>query len=921
VTVRFEVNGATVDVEGSPLRRLTDVLRNNLGLQGTKVGCDAGDCGACTVLLDGDAVNACTVAVGRLSGRHVTTIEGLDHSGEIAALQRSFLQHGAAQCGICTPGMLVSAAALLRERSTPDEQKVMDGLGGVLCRCTGYRKIITAVMAVPTTEEGETAAPAPGKAVGRRVPRVDGRPKVAGTDTFGADEAPANALVARVVRSPFHRAAFRFGDLDGFVDATDGIAAVFTARDIPGRNRFGVIPAFADQPVFAVDSTRFRGEAIAVVVGTAEAMADLDLTRVPVTWEELPSLLDIHDAHVPDAPLLHGGRDGNELVRGLVRHGDVDDALAAADVVVEGAFSTGFIEHAYIEPEAGYAMPEGPGVAIHVTTQTPHMDRTEVAAILDLPPEEVRIVPTAVGGGFGGKLDLSIQPIIALVALRLQRPVRITYTRPESMASTTKRHPSRLHARIGASIGGRLVAMDFDGRFDTGAYASWGPTVANRVPIHAGGPYVYDAYRARTVAVHTNGPPSGAFRGFGVPQSAITQECLFDELADALGMDRLEFRVKNALTAGTPTVTGQVFTAGVGFLDCLDALRPHWQRALDEAAAVNAGPRINTRRGVGLAGLWYGCGNTALPNPSTIRVALRTDGRIVLHQGAVDIGQGSNTVIAQICADALGISMDSFAHVGPDTRVTPDAGKTSASRQTYVSGNAAYLAGRSLRASMIALAEASPDARFELEEGRLGVHDRGETWGIDLDALPSDATGYVVSAEETYDPPTSPLDENGRGDPYAVFGFGAQMAELEVDSELGTVRLLRITAAHDVGKAVNPTLVEGQIEGGVAQGIGLALMEEYLPGLNENLHDYLIPTFGDVPDVVSILVESSDPLGPYGAKGIGEHSLIATAPAILNAIRHAIGGAVRDLPATPERVLNAMRLWDLGTSPPRRGGR
>lgn len=905
--LRFDVNGVAANVEGSLLRRLTDVLRDDLGLVGTKVGCEAGDCGACTVLVDGDAVNACTVAVGRLTGRRITTIEGLDDTGEIAALQWSFMRHGAAQCGICTPGMLVSAAALLRERPTPNEQEVMDGLGGVLCRCTGYRKIIAAVVAAPTFEGGEALAPPPGKAVGQRVPRVDGRPKVAGTDLFGADDAPADALVARVVRSPFHRAAFRFGDLDDFVAATDGIVAVFTAPDIPGRNRFGVIPVFADQPVFAVDTARFRGEAVAVVVGTAAAMADLHLADVPVNWEELPAVLDMDSAQAPGAPRLHAERDANELVRGLVQRGDLDAAFAAADVTVDGTFTTGFIEHAYIEPEAGYATPDGSGVVIYVTTQTPHMDRTEVAAILDLPAEDVRIVPTAVGGGFGGKLDLSIQPIVALSALKLGRPVRITYTRPESMASTTKRHPSQLHARVGATTNGRLVAMDFTGRFDTGAYASWGPTVANRVPIHAGGPYVYDAYRARTVAVHTNGPPSGAFRGFGVPQAAIAQECLFDQLADAIGVDRLEFRIRNALTAGTSTVTGQVFAAGVGFTDCLDALRPRWERALEETAAFNANPTADRRRGVGIAGLWYGCGNTAMPNPSTIRVALGSDGRIILHQGAVDIGQGANTVIAQICADALGVSMDAITLVGADTRATPDAGKTSASRQTFISGNAAYLAGRSLRASMITLAGASADAHLELEEGRLVVHDRGETRSIDLGELPTDDAGYVIHAEETYDPPTSPLDENGQGDPYAVYGFGAQMAELEVDTGLGAVRLLRITAAHDVGKAVNPTLVEGQIEGGVAQGIGFALMEEYLPGRNENLHDYLIPTFGDVPEVVSILVESSDPVGPYGAKGIGEHSIIPTAPAILNAIRHAIGAGVPDLPATPERVLDAVR--------------
>ena len=642
-----------------------------------------------------------------------------------------------------------------------------------------------------------------------------------------------------------------------------------------------------------------------MIVGETEAMAALDVAAFPLTWTELPAVMSLDEARADDAPRLHEGRDGNVLVRGNVRRGDLDQAFTSAEVEVEGVFETGFIEHAYIEPEAGYAERVGDRVEVQVTTQSPHMDRTELEAILGLPEEGVRIKPTAVGGGFGSKLDLSVQPYLALAAWKLGRPVRLTYTRPESMMSTTKRHPSRLHGRIGATRDGRLTAMDFSGEFNTGAYASWGSTVANRVPVHAGGPYVYDAYRARTVAIHTNAPPAGAFRGFGVPQSTIAQECLFDELADAVGMDRLEFRYRNALTAGVPTVTGQVFDSGIGYRDCLDALRPHWLRARTAAAEANAdGGSI--RSGVGLAGMWYGCGNTALPNPSTIKVGLRRDGRIALYQGAVDMGQGANTVMTQICADAVGIDIASIVTLGADTDTTPDAGKSSASRQTFISGNATYLAGTALRAKLLAFAGASDEGHIELDGSRLVVHDRDDLMTVDIDAMDADEDGMVAIASATYDPPTTALDEDGQGEPYAQFGFGAHMAELEVDLELGTVHMRRITAAHDVGRAVNPTLIEGQIEGGVAQGIGMALMEEYLPGRNENLHDYLIPTIGDVPEVVSILVESGDPLGPYGAKGIGEHALVPTAPAILNAIRDAVGAGVRRVPATPDRVLAAI---------------
>jgi aldehyde oxidoreductase len=447
--------------------------------------------------------------------------------------------------------------------------------------------------------------------------------------------------------------------------------------------------------------------------------------------------------------------------------------------------------------------------------------------------------------------------------------------------------------------------MMFEGIFNTGAYASWGPTVASRVPIHACGPYFTPNYRAFGRAIHTNGPVSGAFRGFGVPQATIMQETLYDDLARALCMDRLEFRKRNALVDGQTTVTGQTLSEGVGIVACLDALEPHWLRALEDAEAANAS-NIVVRRGTGIAACWYGCGNTALPNPSTIKVGMTRGGEVVLHQGAVDIGQGASTVIAQICADALGLPLSDFRLESADTAITPDAGKTSASRQTFVSGKAAQRSGLALRSAILRHANVSEAAALSLCDGVLSVVDAGEGRAIDLPSLPADREGYVFLARESYDPPTTALDENGQGSPYAVYGYGVQLVELEVDTALGTVRLIKITAAHDVGRIINPVLAEGQITGGIAQGIGLALMEEYVPGRTENLHDYLIPTSGDVPEIEAIFVEKPDPEGPFGAKGLGEHVLIPTAPAILNAIRDATGARPRTLPATPDRVLAAI---------------
>ena len=899
--IGFVLNGAAVGFDVAPTRRLSDVLRETAGLTGTKVGCDAGDCGACTVLLDGQAVCACLTPVARVAGRTVQTVEGLG-GPDRSRLQAAFLRHGAAQCGICTPGMLMAAAALLAAVPRPSPAEVEAALGGVLCRCTGYARIVAAVCDAHADAPPAGAPPA-GAAVGARLARLDGVAKVDGSEAFGADAWQAGGLVLKAVRSPWPRAGFGFGDLGGWAAARPAVAAVFTAADIPGRNRFGVIAGFADQPALAERETRFRGEAVALVA--FEDGADGDLGDFPVAWKPLPALESPEAAEAAGATAVHPDRPGNRLIEGLVRKGDAVAALAASAHVVAVDVGSGFVEHAYIEPEAGAAWLDGETLVIRASTQAPWMDRDDTAAVLGLPPERVRIIPSAVGGGFGGKLDMSVQPLLGLAALRTGRPVRMTYGRAESMAATTKRHPGRIGLRLGCDADGQLTGLAFEGVFDTGPYASWGPTVANRVPVHASGPYRLPNVEARARAVHTHNPVAGAFRGFGVPQAARALEVAIDRLADAAGRDRLAFRLQNALGDGDATATGQVL-GSVGIGACLEALRAPWARALAEAEAANAAAKATgpLRHGVGIASCWYGCGNTALPNPSTILVGLRRDGVLVLHQGATDIGQGSGTVIPQICADALGLPVAAFTLVGGDTALTPDAGKTSASRQTFISGRAAERAGRALRAAILRLANAGPDAVLALAGGRLGVSGARQ---IDLAALPVDDRGYVLAAEGRYDPPTTALDADGQGVPYAVYGYGAQMVELAVDPALGTVALTRITAAHDVGRAINPTLAEGQIEGGIAQGIGMALMEEYLPGRTENLHDYLIPTIGDVPEIVSILIEKPDPEGPFGARGLGEHVLIPTAPAILNAIRHATGAEIEQLPALPHRLRAAIR--------------
>lgn len=902
-TIRFVVNGRPCEFSGNPAKRLADVLRDDLGLTGTKIGCNAGDCGACTVLLEGKPVCSCLAAVGQVGGRSVTTVEGLSKGDTLSGLQRAFHKHGAAQCGICTPGMLIAAAELLARNAQPSADEVKDALGGVLCRCTGYQKIVEAVLDAAGAEL--PPSPAAGAAIGARAPKVDGVAKLTGVERYGADAIPADALWLRVLRSPYHHARFELGDVAAFTAAHPGIERVLSARDVP-HNGFGIYPHIKDQPVLADGVVRFRGEAVLALVGTRDAVESAHAADLPIRYTELPPVMGLAAAQAPGAPLVQAGKAGNLLLDGWVRKGDAAAAFAGCAALAEAEFDTGFVEHAYVEPEAGWAQRVGDRLEIHVTTQTPYMDRDEMAVVMKLGREQIRILPTACGGGFGGKLDLSVQPLIGLAAWLLDKPVACVYTRPESMASSTKRHPSHIRIKAGCAADGKLVAIETQADFDTGAYASWGPTVATRVPIHASGPYFVPHVSARGRAFFTHCHPSGAFRGFGVPQGAIAHEAMMDDLADQLGIDRLAFRRLNALKAGDATATGQVLQHSAGLPQCLDALKPHWEEALAACAAHNQNSG-RKRRGAGIGCMWYGIGNTSLSNPSSMRIGLSARGVLTLYNGAVDIGQGSNTILTQIAADALGLPMAQFRIVMGDTDLTADAGKTSASRQTFVSGKAAELAGRDLRAELLELLEAAPDAALSLEGSVLKARDAAGEHQYDLAWLPPRQGGDVLQGAGSFDPPTSPQDADGQGVPYATYAFAAQLALVEVDLDLGTVKVLDIVAAHDVGKAINPIQVEGQIQGGTIQGLGLALMEEYLPGRTENLHDYLIPTIGDIPRMRCILIEDAEPLGPAGAKGVGEPGLIPTAPAILGAIHHATGVRMRRVPVLPHRLRAALK--------------
>ena len=904
-TIRFKLNGQACSIASNPVTRTSDVLREELGLTGTKVGCDAGDCGACTILIDGEQRFACLTAAGQLEGCDVQTVEGLAKDGKLSPLQQAFHRYGAAQCGICTPGMLMAAQSLLNVKPNPSREEVEDALGGVLCRCTGYSKIVAAVLEASGTETQELPADAD-SGFGSRTRKVDGEPKLLGTEIYGADTAPDDSLWMRVVRSPHPRATFVLPSPEKLVEENPGLMRILTWQDVPGNNGFGIYPHIKDQPVLAKDQVRYRGEAVAALIGdrkSIEAVTDDDLGIEWVPQDAIESYESALEGKISPVQEIH---EDNLLARGFLKKGDAESVYEQSLIKAQGTWETSYVEHAYIEPEAGYAVKRGQRLELFVSTQTPYMDRDEVAQVLGIAPDQVRIIPSAVGGGFGGKLDCSVQPLLAVAAWILEKPIRCTFTRPESLASSTKRHPAKMKASASCDKDGTLTSLSFEGDFNTGAYASWGPTVADRVPIHCCGPYFVPNILAKTRALLTNGPPSGAFRGFGVPQSAIAHEALMDSLAEQTGIDPLEFRLKNALRKGQRTGSGQLLENSAGQAECLQALQTRWQEWRKASEEFNNHSEI-IKRGIGIGCCWYGCGNTSMSNPSTMRVGINSEGTITLYNGAMDIGQGANTIMIQICAEALGLPASSFQFIMGDTDLTADAGKTSASRQAFVSGRASQLAGEHLRTQIIHLAEAEEDANLRLDGSTLWVQDNSGEHSILLSDLLPRTNGDVLVGEGTFDPPTTKLDENGQGSPYATYGFGAHIAEVEVDLKLGTTRVLRLAAAHDVGKTVNPTQVEGQIQGGVAQGLGMALMEEYVQGVTENLHDYLIPTVGDMPDIEILLIEDPEPLGPYGAKGIGEHALIPTAPAILGGIRQATGVSIHRIPATPDRVLQAIQ--------------
>ncbi len=753
------------------------------------------------------------------------------------------------------------------------------------------------------------------KIVGRRLPGMDERDKVAGTVLFAEDFVLPGLLTGKVFRADRPSARIRRLQVSR-ARALPGVACVLTAAEVPNNEsvtnvvgqttEVGLLEA--KHQVLARDRVRYYGEPVALVAAENEETAQEALSLIEVDYEELPAVFDPLEAMKPDAPKLHG--ENNVVAHWQLRKGDVEEGFERAEVIVENTYRTPRQEHAHLEPESGVSWVDDMGV-INIRSASQVIEHyRDVAAVLGIPESRVRLIGTLIGGGFGGKEDITVEVFLGLLTWKTGRPVKLTFTREEMGFGRQKRHPYVMRYRTGATKEGKVVALEAELVSDAGAYVYLSPWVLLYSTVHAPGPYEIPNVKVDANAVLTNNIMTSAFRGFGAMQVAFAYESQMDELARRLGMDPLELRRKNFLHKGSETANFQTVTSEVWLekaaRQALDALGP--------PAEGSQGKRV----GRGFACSWQSYGRmTYLHDTSSAWVSLEMDGSAVVRCGIPDLGGGQRESIRAIAAEVLGLRLEEVHVISTDSQVTPLAGTVTATRALFMSGNATKMAAENVRAMILGKAAEMLGVaaeRLDLRDKAVLEVDRPEN-SLPLSRVirACQAEGKVPQSLATFKAPfTEPITTHVIRDPvFADFTFSAQAAEVEVDLATGQVSLLHFAAAHDVGKAINPNRVEGQIEGGAAQGIGFGLMEDYLEvegvPLTWNLHEYLIPTAKDLPDIRAIVLESGSGKGPFGAKGIGEPAITAAAPAVVNAIRDAIGLRITHIPATAERIFFALR--------------
>ena len=824
----FTVNGKTVTTDKN--QKLLRFLRDELHLTSVKDGCSEGACGTCTVLVDGKATRACVFTTDKMEGKSIVTVEGLSDF-EKAAYTYGFGEAGAVQCGFCIPGMVMAAKGLLDVNPDPTEEEIKFALRTNICRCTGYVKIIEGVrLTAKVLREGRIPEEKEAWKLGSRVHRIDVAEKVQGTGIYPDDVYMEGMIYASAVRSAHPRAIVKAIHTEA-AKALPGVVGVFTADDIPGQNKVGHLVKDWDTMIAVGSMTHYLGDAICIVAAEAPEILEEAKKLVEVEYEVLEPVRSPKEAMLPDAPLVH--RSGNLMAHKHIQRGNAAFSIAKSKYVLTRQFYTPYTEHAFLEPECAVAYPDGDGVMILSTDQGAYDTQHETAPMLNLPPEKVKVKNLLVGGGFGGKEDVTVQHHAALVAYLTKRPVKCKLTRAESLLIHPKRHPMQMEFAMGCNEDGIIQGVAANVIADTGAYASLGGPVLERACTHAAGPYHYENFQIDGYAYYTNNPPAGAFRGFGVTQTCFGMETMLNEMAELIGISPWEIRYRNAVRPGQALPNGQIVGAETGLVETLEAVKPYFDNA----------------RYVGLACAMKNAGvGVGIPDTGRCRLVVE-DGKLHIQAGASCIGQGLGTVLVQLCCDQLGLEREEIVYERSNTFEAPDSGTTSGSRQTLITGEACRRACEKLKAAL---------------EGKILSDLNGtEYYGE-----------YLAKTDPLGAPVPNPVS-------HVAYGYATQLCELDEDGKLE-----RMVAAHDVGRAVNPTSCEGQIEGGVVMSMGFALTEQY--PVEDCRPTAKFGTLGlfkanQIPEVKAIVVEKPGLDVACGAIGIGEITSIPTAPAIAEA--------------------------------------
>ncbi len=929
--IALTVNGQSHTLDPIPGETLSTLLRERLRLTGTKIGCDEAECGSCTVLVDGEPVMSCIYPAERADGKTIVTIEGL--AGEMKKdkrrknlhpLQEAFIEHGAVQCGFCIPGQIMTACALLKRNPNPTSDEIRFALKDTLCRCAGYPSIENAILAAAESLRTNQPIKKPNvpnsihshKTVGHSHLRPDAVEKVTGDAVYTDDLKFDGMLYARVRRAMIPHGFLTKLDISK-AKALPGVVAVLTAEDIPAEHNHGLV--IYDWPVMVGlgERVRYVGDAIALVAAKTPEIAEQAIGQIEAEFDLQPVITNPVQARHAErgVPQIH--EKGNLLKHIKVRKGDMEKGFAESDIILEHTFHTQTTDHAFLEPECSIAVPEVTAISkmnIYCGSQIPYQDRTQVARVMSWPEERVRIVGQLMGGGFGGKEDVMGQIHVAMLADATKRPVKLLFDRRESLLVHPKRHATQIRVKIGAKRDGQLVACETELYGDTGAYASLGEKVMTRATTHSAGPYGIPNVRADCYAMYTNNPPAGAFRGFGVTQSAFAVESMMDMLAEKLNLDPVEIRRINALHVGSITNTGQELRESVGLMECVDRVDAEMrkQTSLPFAPKVDsANPDLVRAWGFAAAYKNTGLGGGA-PDKAGAEVELYDNGAFEVRSSSAEMGQGLVTVMQTIVAEEMSVSPSQVRVRVMDTDLTPNGGPTTASRQTYVTGNASRYAAKALRDAITATLAEKYDIKPEQIKFENGiVLANGHSMTYAEVAKEMKALGQHPRALYEYEAPkTQPLGTGG--DMHFAFSFAAQAAEVEVNKLTGEVRVLKVISANDVGMAVNPLGLQGQVEGGVMMGLGNCLTEEFIVEngniVTDRLARYRVPGIMLTPGITSIIVEHPTAEGPYGAKGVGEICSIPTTPAITNAIYNAVGVRIDKLPVDQELI--ARKLWE-----------